>query len=139
LEPGLPLLLIFSNPKCGPCAALFLEVGKWQQTLRDEATIAIISEGSIKDNFVNVARNQLDQVLLQEKREIAEQYQANVTPTAVVIRPDGSIASTVAAGAEEIRALLQSIVEHNQLTEKGSEHLSTRGPFSFEHPLSAKD
>jgi thiol-disulfide isomerase/thioredoxin len=126
LGRGRPLFLIFSNPKCGPCAALFLEVGKWQQAHRNAATIVIVSEGSIKDNFVNVARNQLDHVLLQEKREIAEQYQANVTPTAVIVRPDGSIASAVAAGAAEIRTLLDSVVKHDELG-AGSELLTTTG------------
>ena len=146
LGHGRPLFLIFSNPKCGPCAALFLEVGKWQQAHRDEAMIVIVSEGSIKDNFVNVARNQLDHVLLQEQREIAEQYQASVTPTALIIRPDGSIASAVAAGAVEIRALLDSVVKHNELSdgESGSELLSTHGAarnnlLVREHSISAKD
>ena len=85
-------------------------------------------------------------MLLQEQREIAEQYQASVTPTALIIRPDGSIASAVAAGAVEIRALLDSVVKHNELSdgESGSELLSTHGAarnnlLVREHSISAKD
>ena len=67
--------------------------------------------GTIKDNFVNVARNRLGQVLLQKKNEVAQLYGARATPTAVMVNTDGRIASRVAGGSEEIRALLQSFVQ----------------------------
>ena len=108
-----PVLLIFTNPTCGPCVVLFAEVKEWQKTHSDQLTIALISFGSIKENFVNVARNGLGTVLLQQEREVAEQYGAKVTPTAVVVGTDGKIASPLAAGADEIRALLTTVVEHS--------------------------
>ena len=110
LAQGKPLLLIFTNPTCGPCVVLFAEVKKWQQSHSEQLTIALISFGTIKENFVNVARNGLGQVLLQEKREVAEKYGATVTPTAVVVNSDGRIASQLAAGADEIRKLLTTVL-----------------------------
>lgn len=110
LAYGKPLLLIFTNPTCGPCVVLFEEVKEWQHSHSEQLTIALISFGSIKENFVNVARNGLGQVLLQQKREVAEKYGANVTPTAVVVNTDGRIASPLAAGADDIRALLTTIL-----------------------------
>jgi thiol-disulfide isomerase/thioredoxin len=106
LAYGKPLLLIFTSPNCGPCVVLFQEIKEWQQSHSEQLTIALISVGTIKENFVNVARNSLGQVLLQEKREVAEKYGANVTPTAVVVNTSGKIASPLAAGAEQIRHLL---------------------------------
>lgn len=106
LSHGKPVLLIFTNPTCGPCVALFGEIKEWQQTHSDHLTIGLISFGTIKENFVNVARNQLGQLLLQKEREVAELYGANVTPTAVVVSTEGRIASPLAAGADEIRELL---------------------------------
>ncbi|HEV7745737.1 MAG TPA: MauE/DoxX family redox-associated membrane protein [Pyrinomonadaceae bacterium] len=108
-----PVLLIFTNPTCGPCVVLFAEVKEWQKTHSDQLTIALISFGSIKENFVNVARNGLGKVLLQHEREVAEQYGANVTPTAVVVGRNGKIASPLAAGADKIRALLTTVVEQS--------------------------
>lgn len=108
LDDGRPLLLIFTSPSCGPCILLFQEIRDWQHTHGEQLTIALISRGTIKENFVNVARNSLGRVLLQQEREVAETYGANVTPTAVVISPDGKIASRVAAGADEIRNLLET-------------------------------
>ncbi len=110
LDYGKPVLLIFTNPTCGPCVTLFAEVKEWQQSHHQQLTIALLSFGTIKENFVNVARNGLGQVLLQQEREVAEKYGANVTPTAVVVSPSGRIASPLAAGAEEIRKLLTTVV-----------------------------
>lgn len=110
LAAGRPALLVFTNPTCGPCVTLFAEVKEWQQAHRGQLTIALISFGTIKENFVNVARNGLGQVLLQQKREVAEQYGASVTPTAVVVSTNGRIASPLAAGADEIRKLLKTVV-----------------------------
>jgi len=110
LDYGKPVLLIFTNPTCGPCVVLFAEIKEWQQAHSDHLTIALISFGTIKENFVNVARNGLGQVLLQQQREVAEKYGANVTPTAVLVNTNGRIASPVAAGADEIRALLATVV-----------------------------
>jgi thiol-disulfide isomerase/thioredoxin len=110
IDYGKPVLLIFTNPTCGPCVVLFAEIKEWQQAHSDHLTIALISFGTIKENFVNVARNGLGQVLLQQQREVAEKYGANVTPTAVLVNTNGRIASPVAAGADEIRALLATVV-----------------------------
>lgn len=110
LAYGKPLLLVFTNPNCGPCVVLFEEIKEWQESHSEQLTIALISFGTIKENFVNVARNRLGQVLLQQEREVAEKYGANVTPTAVVVNTSGRIASPLAAGADEIRKLLGTVL-----------------------------
>lgn len=111
LDIGKPILLIFTNPNCGPCIVLFEEIKDWQTAHNDQLTIVLITMGTIKDNFVNVARNGLGQVLLQKKREVAKLYDANATPMAVIVNPDGRIASRLAGGADEIRTLLQEYVQ----------------------------
>ncbi|HAF14586.1 MAG TPA: hypothetical protein DHU55_00330 [Blastocatellia bacterium] len=110
LSYGKPLLLIFTNPLCGPCIVLFEEIKNWQQAHSHKLTIALISRGTIKENFVNVAKNGLGQVLLQKAREVGEKYGATATPTAVLVNTDGRIASLPAAGGDEIRKLLDTIV-----------------------------
>ena len=106
-----PVMLLFANPKCGPCAAIFQEVGHWQQHHSAQITIAVVSQGTMKDNFVNTARNNLRNVLLQQEREVADLYDAKLTPSAVIVRTNGLIGSEVVAGADEIRALLQSTIK----------------------------
>ncbi len=113
LAHGKPLLLLFTSPHCGPCVVLFKEIKEWQDAHQDRLTIALISRGTIKDNFVNVARNNLGEVLLQKEREIGEKYGGLATPTGVVVTPDGRIASRIAAGADEIRNLLTNVLGGN--------------------------
>lgn len=131
LAPGKPVLLIFTSPTCGPCVALFAEIKKWQDAHSDHLTIGLLSFGTIKENFVNVARNQLGQLLLQQKREVAERYGANVTPTAVIVSREGRIASQVAAGADEIRNLLGTLLgTETEVGGRKSEVRSQRTPLS---------
>lgn len=120
LDYGKPVLLIFTNPNCSPCVLLFKEIKEWQQAHNERLTIALISLGTIKENFVNVARNRLGQVLLQQKLEVGEKYGALVTPTAVLVNTDGKIASHVAAGADEIRQLLDNVLKVSSASNNGN-------------------
>jgi protein-disulfide isomerase len=125
LAYGKPLLLIFTNPNCGSCVVLFQEIKEWQESHSEQLTIALLSFGTIKENFVNVARNGLGQVLLQQQREVAEKYGADVTPTAVLVNTSGRIATPMAAGAEEIRNLLTTVL--------GDSADSNHHPVSHDH------
>lgn len=121
LEHGKPLLLLFTSPHCGPCIVIFKEIKEWQEAHKDQLTIAVISRGTIKENFVNVARNSLGEVLLQKEREVGEKYGGLMTPTGVVVSPDGRIASRVAAGRDEIHNLLNSVLGNSNGGPKQSE------------------
>jgi peroxiredoxin len=52
----------------------------------------------------------LQNVLLQKEFEVAQAYQIVATPSALLVRADGKIGSPLAAGADEIRALVDSAV-----------------------------
>jgi thiol-disulfide isomerase/thioredoxin len=100
----LPVLLLFVNPKCGPCQALLPDVARWQAEYASALTIALVSEGSAAENREERVPD-LGRILLQRKREVAEAYHAYGTPAAVLIEA-GRIASLVAQGAEQIRTLV---------------------------------
>jgi peroxiredoxin len=104
-----PLLLVFSNPGCGPCQGLLPDIGRLQRERAASLSVALISEGSVEANRNKSAEHGLVQVLLQKQREVAEAYQANGTPAAVVVRPDGTIGSPLALGGDPIRALIAQI------------------------------
>ncbi|MFZ2107493.1 MAG: TlpA disulfide reductase family protein [Roseiarcus sp.] len=107
---GKQVLLFFTNPNCGPCQALMPDIGRWQRDHAAVLTVAVVTEGTAEDNGAKSAQRGLSHVLLQQKREIAEIYQAWGTPAAVLIRPDGTIGSPVAQGAEAIRALVTQAI-----------------------------
>src|SRR5207247_9545634 len=52
----------------------------------------------------------LSTVLFQREREIAQAYQVNGTPSAVVVSPSGTVTSPLVGGAEAIRTLLARTV-----------------------------
>jgi thiol-disulfide isomerase/thioredoxin/uncharacterized membrane protein YphA (DoxX/SURF4 family) len=104
-----PVLLLFTNPHCGPCRALLSEVVRWQQNYASALTIAILSTGSAADNRKESAPG-LQRVLLQGERDVAERYQVYGTPGAVFVY-EGRIASHVAQGADAIRSLVAGFLD----------------------------
>jgi peroxiredoxin/uncharacterized membrane protein YphA (DoxX/SURF4 family) len=103
---GKPVLLVLTDPHCGPCNALLPEIGRWQREQARELTIAVISSGAADANRAKSGEHGLVNVLLQHDREVAEAYREEGTPSAVVVNADGTVGSALAAGADQIRALL---------------------------------
>jgi peroxiredoxin/uncharacterized membrane protein YphA (DoxX/SURF4 family) len=105
-----PVMLLFTDPGCGPCNALLPEVGRWQQEHSEKLTIALISRGDPEDNRTKAQEHGLTNVLVQEDWEVSGSYEVGGTPSAVLISPDEKVASPVAGGVEGIRALLSHAV-----------------------------
>jgi peroxiredoxin len=101
---GKPLLLFFSEPGCPACEAVLPDVARWQREHRDRLLVVPIARGDLQVNRAKSMRYGLENLLLQTDRETAEAYKVQGTPSAVLIK-DGLIASPLAAGVDEIRAL----------------------------------
>jgi hypothetical protein len=106
LEPGQPLALIFVSPNCGPCAGVLPDLARWQNTLSERLSIGVLSTGSALDNQ-RAQELRLANVLLQADAEIMNAYRVRATPSAVMVSPEGRIASTAAAGAPAIEPLIR--------------------------------
>jgi thiol-disulfide isomerase/thioredoxin/uncharacterized membrane protein YphA (DoxX/SURF4 family) len=111
LALGKPMMLLFTDPNCGPCTAMLPEIGLWQVEHKDKLTIALISRGERKENRVKAQEHTLQNVLLQEDWEVSDAYEVRGTPSAVVVRPDGTIGSAVAGGLDAIRSLVSQAVK----------------------------
>ena len=107
---GKPTMLIFTDPGCGPCNALLPDIGTWQRSYASTFSIALISRGKPEANRAESAEHGVAPVLLQKDREVAEAYQSNGTPGAVIVNADGTIGSRLALGADAIRALVARTV-----------------------------
>ncbi|HUB75607.1 MAG TPA: TlpA disulfide reductase family protein, partial [Solirubrobacteraceae bacterium] len=110
-ERASPVLLVFTDPGCGPCNALLPELGRWRREHAADLTLAVISRRSAAENAAMASEHGLGDVLLQEDREVAAAYAAQATPSALVVSRDGRIASPLARGAEQIRAMLARAIE----------------------------
>jgi peroxiredoxin/uncharacterized membrane protein YphA (DoxX/SURF4 family) len=102
------LVLLFSDPDCGPCAAIFPEIGRWQRDAASSLAVAVVSRGSVEANRRHADPHGITPVLLQQDREVAQAYHALATPSAVLIDREGKIGSPLAQGAEAIRSLVAS-------------------------------
>ena len=109
-RPGLPILLIFSDPSCGPCKALLPRMPDWQRNHSNQVTVALITRGDADENRAQSLKHGISNVLLQRDQEAAHAFEVPGTPGAVVIGPAGNISSPVVMGAEAIEQLLASVI-----------------------------
>lgn len=108
---GKPVLLIFSDPGCGPCNALLPEIGRWQSQHEKAMTIALVTRGEAEANRAKGDEHGISRVLIQDNREVAQAYQVSGTPAAVQIWPSGTIGSPLALGADAIRNLVTGMAQ----------------------------
>jgi peroxiredoxin len=105
---GRRLLLVFSDPSCGPCDQLAPAL---EQFHRRTAAIRIVmvSRGDPDANRAKAAAHGITfPVLLQKQWEISRQYAMFATPIAYLIDAAGNTAADVAVGVAPILALLSS-------------------------------
>lgn len=111
LSMGKPTLIVFSDPKCGPCISLMPKIGVWQREYRNLLNITVVSRGLTKNGHLYIAENKLSNILVQKDQEIADAYHVRGTPSAVLIFPDGKIGSPIAGGSESISKLVEETVK----------------------------
>jgi AhpC/TSA family len=99
LSPGRPLALVFSDPACGACESLPATLARLQAERAGEVDLALVTRGT-PDN------GRFAPVLLQQEHELARAYGAGRMPSALLIDPDGRVASPLAVGERAIEHLL---------------------------------
>jgi peroxiredoxin len=113
LAEGRGVLLFFTDPGCGHCDPLLPVLARHH----GGPQLAVISRGSIQANRDKAGAHRLTPVLLQEDFEVADAYGVFGLPGAVLIDPAGRIASRVAAGGEDVLALVGSDSQPSALVE----------------------
>jgi uncharacterized membrane protein YphA (DoxX/SURF4 family)/thiol-disulfide isomerase/thioredoxin len=118
---GQPVALVFGSPGCGPCSAIAPDLPRWQETLAGTLTVGIVGVGtylryesaadeldvSVKEVYEH------DLALAQEVDELNEllvAYRVHATPGAVIVTPEGTIASATVDGRPAIEALIHLTV-----------------------------
>lgn len=107
LGDGAPLMILFTDPGCGPCQALMPEIGRWQEEHSAALRVAVVSGGAVDEVRTAAGEHGVRPVLLDEDRDLYNAYEANGTPSAVLVDAAGRIASGVAAGKGSIERLLE--------------------------------
>jgi peroxiredoxin/uncharacterized membrane protein YphA (DoxX/SURF4 family) len=107
LANGRPAIFFSVSPTCEPCRALLPDMESWEAELGDRLNFVLLSNGTAEANREKFAGTFVDDVVLQEAREVADAIRARWTPTAVFVRSDGTIGSHLAAGDVAIRELIE--------------------------------
>ncbi|MCI0745940.1 MAG: TlpA family protein disulfide reductase, partial [Verrucomicrobia subdivision 3 bacterium] len=120
---GRRLLLIFSDPHCGPCNALAPKLQEFNRE-HPEVALLMISRGEPKENRAKVKEHGLTfPVVLQQQWEISRKYAMFATPIAYLIDEAGIIAADVAVGTEAIQKLMsRSSAERDPQRNLASQH-----------------
>jgi len=107
---GRPVLLVFSDPDCGPCDALLPDLARLHSRDGDGLEILVVGRGGVEENRRKAAAQALDfPVLLQPGWRVSKEYGIFATPVAFLIDEEGVIARDVAKGAPEILSLAEGV------------------------------
>jgi peroxiredoxin len=102
---GRRVLLVFSDPHCGPCAELAPRLEEIHLE-RAELNVLAISRGDVEENRAKAAALGLSfPIVLQQKWEVSLKYAMFATPIGYLIDEEGILLSDVAVGVEPILAL----------------------------------
>lgn len=108
---GKPVLLVFTDPGCGPCKTLAPRLAEWHAEAGDPITVVPVSRGPAEATRAEFGDSPIAADLLLEKdMEVSRMYQAAATPSAVLVDAAGRIASPVAAGDQAILQLARNSV-----------------------------
>jgi peroxiredoxin len=103
---GRRVLLVFSDPQCGPCNQLAPPLEQFHRRTGD-VQVLMISRGDREANRAKAVEHGMTfPIVLQKQWEVSREYAMFATPIAYLIDEAGAIAAEVALGVEPILALL---------------------------------
>jgi uncharacterized membrane protein YphA (DoxX/SURF4 family)/peroxiredoxin len=121
LERGHPVLMVFMSPGCEQCVELLPKISRWQRSLSDRLTLVLMSTGSVKHNKPIFDEHGIsDDVLLQELMEVSDAFRIRGTPSAVLITPEGIIATNPAETVFGIEPLLRTALNDGVRAQAGT-------------------
>jgi len=108
---GQKVVVVFSDPKCGPCTELLPQLEKLHRRSKD-VRVLMISRGDVEANRQKAAEHGVTfPVALQRHWEISRAYGMFATPIAYLVDELGVIASDVAVGSGPILSLFSRRTE----------------------------
>jgi peroxiredoxin len=106
---GRQVLLIFSDPHCGPCNQVAPELARFhRQHGNNGLSMIMVGRGDIEENRKKTEQFGVNfPVLIQEKWRLSKEYGIFSTPVAFLIDAEGVITKDVAIGPDAIMVLAE--------------------------------
>lgn len=104
---GRRVLVVFSDPECGPCDALAADLAHFHREHRHKGIdVVMVSRGGLKENRRKTAQHSIGfPVVIQRGWHVSKTYGIFGTPVAFLVDERGVIARSVAKGGPEILRL----------------------------------
>ena len=104
---GRRVLLVFTDPHCGPCDQLAPELVRLHQEHRDNGMqLVMVGRGEVEENRRKAEQHGIEfPVVLQQQWKLSKEYGIFATPVAFLINEQGVVAKDVVKGADGIMAL----------------------------------
>ena len=118
------LLLVFSDPGCGPCNELVPQLEVWRAHHSSHMSVVYLSSGvedAIRTKADDYGLDPSATLPLGGDFAVPDRYGFRGTPSAALIGPDGRLVGPVAAGGEEIADLLQQAEQHQPVRTEPAE------------------
>jgi peroxiredoxin len=106
---GRRVLLVFSDPNCGPCDELARQLAQIQREAGDDMpALLVVGRGDVEENRRKREEHGLAcPFVVQQGWRVSKQYGIFATPVAFLIDEQGVIAADVAVGVDDIVALAE--------------------------------
>jgi peroxiredoxin len=107
---GRRVLLVFSDPQCGPCDELAPHLVRMHREHANHAvSVIVVGRGNAEENQRKAEQHGFEfPVLLQDRKwRVSKEYGTLATPVAFLIGEDGVIARDAAVGRDAILALVR--------------------------------
>ena len=108
-QRGRRVLLLFSDPDCGPCERILPDLARLHRERRsDGLEIIMVSRGGLEENRRKAEAFGIEfPVVLQPGWNLSKKYGIFATPVAFLINEEGVIERDVARGPSEILSLVE--------------------------------
>ena len=133
LARGKPIALLFVSPGCVPCQAMMADVARWQTTLADRLTIALVFSGERTAIQELADIHQLQDVLLQKDHEVYNLYLIPGTPSGLIVAPDGHVGSGTNSSNVIVEALIRTALSTDYVGPGGTEEQVATGAVTVQH------
>jgi peroxiredoxin len=105
---GRRMLLVFSDPHCGPCDELAPTLARFDQEHGKDLALVMVGRGNAEENRGKAEQYGIQfPVVIQDKWRLSKEYGIFSTPVAFLIDEQGVIAKDVAIGPNAILDLAQ--------------------------------
>ncbi len=106
---GRRVLLVFSDPQCGPCDELAPDLVRvHRQHQNNGLAVVLVGRGRAEENRRKAELHGFEfPVVVQPKWKLSKAYGILATPAAFLIGTDGAIARDAAIGKDAVLALAQ--------------------------------